>query len=89
MWEEVMMQAVNNGIWAVLFCALLIYQLNDSRKREHKFSALIDSLTISLTSIKLIEQDIQLIKDAVIKKSKKMDSSIQPVPVKAEPAISS
>lgn len=48
MWEEVFNIALNNGIWAVLFCALLIYQLRDSKMREEKYQKTIQSLSTSL-----------------------------------------
>ncbi|MGN1227694.1 MAG: BhlA/UviB family holin-like peptide, partial [Christensenellales bacterium] len=48
MWEELIKMAVSNGIWAVLFLALLVYQLKDSAIRETKYQQTISSLTDKL-----------------------------------------
>ena len=51
MWEQIMEYAAANGIWALLFLALLIYQLKDSKKREEKYTATITSLTEGLNAL--------------------------------------
>jgi len=51
MWEYVFQAAVSSGIWAALFCALLVYQLKDSRKRECNYQATIERLSKSLEGI--------------------------------------
>ena len=40
-WEEVMRVAVSNGIFAVLFCLLLVYELRVTGKRENKYQTVI------------------------------------------------
>lgn len=44
MWEETYSLILANGLWAVLFCALLIYELRDSQKRERRYTATIEQL---------------------------------------------
>lgn len=44
MWEEILQTALSNGLWAVLFCLLLMYQLRDGRTREGKYRETIDTL---------------------------------------------
>jgi len=51
MWENIFQVAVSYGIFSVLFCVLLIYQLRDSRKREAQYQAIIERLTKSLEEI--------------------------------------
>ena len=65
MWDQVMEYAAANGIWALLFLALLIYQLKDSKKREEKYTATITSLTEGLSALEGIKQDIKSIIDTI------------------------
>ena len=65
MWEQIMEYAASNGIWALLFLALLIYQLKDSKKREEKYTATINSLTEGLSALEGIKQDIKSIIDTI------------------------
>lgn len=58
MWEEVIKIAVSNGIFAVLFCSLLIYDLKVSGKREAKYQKVIQSLSQSLTALKTVEAEL-------------------------------
>lgn len=58
MWDEVLRVAVSNGIFAVLFCSLLIYELKITGKRENKYQKIIDGLTQSLMSLKKVENDM-------------------------------
>ena len=57
MWEEVFKLALSNGLWAVLFCLLLVYQLRDSRKREQKYQVTIQSLVEELEVVDDIKKD--------------------------------
>ncbi len=80
MWEEVIKVAVSNGIWAVLFVALLIYQLKDSATRESKYQKTIEALTERYAVVEDIKEDIEDIKEtltevASIKSSSKISSS--------------
>ena len=65
MWEQIIEYAAANGIWAMLFLALLIYQLKDSKKREEKYTATITSLTEGLSALEGIKQDIKSIIDTI------------------------
>lgn len=71
MWEELLQLAVSNGIWAVLFVALLIYQLKDSASREVKYQQTIASLTDKLDIVEDIRGDIVDIKDSISKLDEK------------------
>ncbi len=65
MWNQVIELAINNGIWAVLFVLLLIYQLKDSKSREKKYQDTIYSLNSSLTVVKDVKKDVVEIKGNV------------------------
>ena len=59
MWEKLVEYMAANGVWALLFLALLVYQLQDSKKREEKYTATITSLTQGLTALEGIKEDIK------------------------------
>lgn len=61
MWEQVFDLAINNGLWAVMFCLLLIYQLKDSKSREMKYQQTIYDLNKSLTTVNTIEKSVKVI----------------------------
>ena len=67
MWEKIFNLALQNGLWAVLFLGLLIYVLNDSRKREKKYQDTIVDLTKNLGIVQIIKLEVQEIKDLVNK----------------------
>ena len=73
MWEEILQAVVSSGVWAVLFCALLIYQLKDGRKREEQYQETIGRLSKGLEEltrawdgikrgIEEINRDIEMLK---------------------------
>ncbi len=62
MWEKIFNLALSNGIWAVLFLALLVYQLRDSRSREAKYQQTIETLGKSLEVINDVKEDVEEIK---------------------------
>ena len=66
MWEEILQVAISNGVWAVLFVALLIYQLKDSAQREEKYQQTIEVLTQKYKVVEDIKQDIDEIKLSII-----------------------
>lgn len=70
-WEEVVKVAAANGLWAMLFVALLIYQLQDSRKRENKYQETILNLSKNLDIVEDIDSDVKEIKSIAIKCDKK------------------
>ena len=65
MWDQIVEYMAANGVWALLFLGLLIYQLKDSRKREEKYTATITSLTEGLNALEGIKQDIKSIIDTI------------------------
>ena len=48
MWELIWDQALNSGLWAMLFVGLFITQMRDSKAREEKYQALVESLAEKL-----------------------------------------
>lgn len=74
MWEKIFNLALQNGLWAVLFLGLLIYVLNDSRKREKKYQDTIVDLTKNLGIVQIIKLEVQEIKDIVNKITSKKNN---------------
>ena len=62
MWEEIINLAISNGLFAVLFMGLLIYQLRDSRTRESKYQSTIESLGKALQVLDEVKEDVSIIK---------------------------
>lgn len=54
MTEEIISTAVANGLWAVLFCVLLVYELRDSRKREGRYTLTISTLSDRLGAVNAV-----------------------------------
>lgn len=67
MWEQIWEAAVNSGLWAMLFVALFVIQIRDSKNRETKYQNLINSLAEKLEIVELIKDDIEEIKQIVKK----------------------
>lgn len=67
MWEEIMSLAVSNGLWAVLFVGLFVYELRDSSLREKKYQNTITALSEKLQIVEEIREDIVEIKDTLKK----------------------
>ena len=65
MWDQIVEYMAANGVWALLFLGLLVYQLKDSKKREEKYTATINSLTEGLGALEGIKQDIKSIIDTI------------------------
>ena len=65
MWDQIVEYMAANGVWALLFLGLLVYQLMDSKKREEKYTATITSLTEGLNALEGIKQDIKSIIDTI------------------------
>lgn len=63
--EEIMKQAVSNGIWALLFCFLLLYLLKDGRARELKYQETIKDLNTSVAAVREIAKSVDEIKEDV------------------------
>lgn len=62
MWEELIQLAVGNGIFAVMFVYLLMFELKDSRTRENKYQNTIDKLAQDLGEVETISQNIVEVK---------------------------
>lgn len=62
MWEQIVNLAIQNGLFAVLFLGLLIFQLKDSSKREKKYIQTIESLNRHLDAVENIEKNVEEIK---------------------------
>jgi hypothetical protein len=67
MWEEVFKLALSNGIWAVLFVGLLIFQLKDSAKREKKYQDTISKLNQHLDVVEDIKEELKEIRHIIHK----------------------
>ena len=76
MWEQIFNLAISNGLFAVLFLGLFIYQLKDSKTRENRYQETIARLGNALEIVKAVKEDVEEIKTkldgnkVVIKKSK-------------------
>ena len=69
MWNDVFNVAISNGIFAVMFVALLVYVLKDTKKRESKYQNIIDVLSSKLNTVDEIKQDVSEIKQSLVKKT--------------------
>jgi hypothetical protein len=68
-WNKVLEVAAANGIWALLFVGLLIFELQDSRKREGKYQETISALTKDLDALQDVETEVKEIKTALVRVS--------------------
>ena len=58
MWEEILKTALSNGLWAVLFCVLLMYQLCDVRTSEDKDRETINTLLKRVGTLESLEKGV-------------------------------
>ena len=65
MWDKILELAIGDGLWALLFCVLLIYEVKDSRSRETKYQDTISSLAKDLEYIKDIDEEIKEIDEDI------------------------
>lgn len=69
--EKILDLAVQQGIWAVLFIALLFFVLNENSKRESKYQEIISQLTDKFQCIEeglnCIKEDVKEVKDKIFK----------------------
>lgn len=65
-WSELIKIVVSNGIFAILFVFLFIYQLKDSRKREDEYRIIIDNLFQHLEIIEEVKDEVEDLKQIVI-----------------------
>ena len=72
MWEEIIKLALGNGLWAVLFCVLLLYGLRDGRAREQKYRQTIDVLLDRLRDLEGVREAVErLVTQASTREEKK------------------
>lgn len=71
MWDSVFEAVATSGVFAVLFVSLLIYLLQDSRKREAKYQSIIDALTERLETVEDIREKIEKLVEKPTRKAKK------------------
>ena len=88
MFEGFLEIAASYGIWAAMFLGLLIYLLQDSRRREIKYQQMVDKLTERLGVVNEIQKEVKALgedvrrerplrrkSDEKIKKEKLLDKS--------------
>lgn len=63
MWEQIVNLAISNGLFAVMFLGLFVYQLRDSKNRETKYQETIERLGDSLQVVKEVKEDVEMIKE--------------------------
>ena len=61
-WSELVKVIISNGIFAMLFVYLFIYQLKDSEKREVAYRKTIDELASHLNLIEEVKDEVEIIK---------------------------
>lgn len=61
MWDKVVELAMSDGLWALLFCVLLIFELKDSRAREKKYQNTISNLSQDLGYMNTMNSSIDKI----------------------------
>jgi len=63
LWKEIISIVISNGVFAILFVWLFLYQLKDSTKREQKYQQTIEQLTTHLRTLDEVKKDIVDIKE--------------------------
>lgn len=63
--DEIVSLVVANGVFAVLFCGLLVYELKDSRRREQRYTQTIKTLTERMETVNAIKSDTAEIKAGI------------------------
>lgn len=73
MWDKIIDLVMSNGIWATLFVVMLIYTLQDVKKREDKYIDVIDKLSDKFEILQDIGEKVEDIEDKLnqITKSEK------------------
>lgn len=77
MWEQIVNLAISNGLFAVMFLGLFVYQLRDSKNRETKYQETIEKLGDSLQVVKEVKEDVEMIKDKLDDISKKKRGKVR------------
>ncbi|MDE6189977.1 MAG: hypothetical protein K2G37_06860 [Clostridia bacterium] len=76
MWDKVVELAMSDGLWALLFCMLLIFELKDSRAREKKYQNTITNLSQDLGYMNTMNESIDKIHKKMIDFMKKRESAL-------------
>lgn len=63
--SELFKTVASNGVWAVLFLFLLLFELKDSRRREEKYHTTLDSLADRLKVVNEIKEDVEKLNDRI------------------------
>ena len=71
LWQEIVSVIVSNGIFAILFVLLFVYQLKDSKKREEKYQHTIDELSAHIGGVEKIKEDVEYLKEIVTPKRRR------------------
>lgn len=63
--DDIVSLIIAEGLWAALFCGLLVYELRDSRRRESRYCSTIKTLADRLGTVNEVKTDTtELISDA-------------------------
>jgi hypothetical protein len=63
--QEIIKVAATQGLWALLFVALLFWVLRENAKREDNYQQLLQDLTSKLGILKDVQRDVGEIKQTV------------------------
>ena len=63
MWEQIFNLALSQGLFAVMFVILFVYQLRDSKTREQKYQETIARLGNALEIVQSVKDDVEDIKE--------------------------
>lgn len=64
--DQLVSMIVANGLWSALFCILLAIEIKDSRRRESRYTATINSLSDRLGAVNAVKVDTAEIKENTI-----------------------
>lgn len=64
--EQLVSMIVANGLWAALFCILLAIEIRDSRRRETRYTATINSLSDRLGAVNAVKSETTEIKENTV-----------------------
>ncbi len=62
-WNDIISIIVSNGVFAILFVFLFLFQLKDSAKREANYQQTIRKLSDNLQTLEEVKEDIIEIKE--------------------------
>ena len=63
LWKEIVSIVISNGVFAILFVWLFLYQLKDSSRREAQYIETIENLTENLNILKEVKEEVCEIKE--------------------------